>query len=99
MALCASRRELVGEAAASKQPGTFNTVRLRGHSHRDVLEQVNRIVLDVVGDEKIICHCQESHLWDGENVHELLHLWPLETHFHAYVYKVRAINIVVPKMN
>lgn len=56
---------------------TFNTVGVGGHTHRDVLEEVNWIIVDVVGDEKIIRHGQESHLWNGEDVHELLHLWSL----------------------
>ncbi len=56
---------------------TSNTVRISGYTHRDVPEEVNRIVFNVVGDEKIICHSQESHLGDGEDVHELLHLWSL----------------------
>lgn len=48
-----------------------------GGTHRDVLKEVNWIIFNVVGDEKIICHCQEGHLRNGEDVHELLHLWPL----------------------
>lgn len=35
------------------------------------------IVLDVVGDEEIIGHSQEGHLWDGEDIHELLNLGSL----------------------
>lgn len=56
---------------------TFNTARVSRYAHRDVLEEVNWIIFNVVGDEKIICHSQESHLRDGEDVHELLHLWSL----------------------
>lgn len=54
-------------------------------THRDVLEEVNRIIFNVIGDEEIVHHSQESHLRNGEDVHELLHLWPLgsKTQFNA----------------
>lgn len=45
--------------------------------YRDVLKQMNWIVFNVVSDEKVICYSQKSHLWDGEDVHKLLHLWSL----------------------
>lgn len=47
------------------------------YTHRDILEEMHWIILDVIGDEKVVGHSHESHLGDGENVHELLHLWPL----------------------
>lgn len=46
-------------------------------THRDVFEEVNGIILDVVCDEEVICYSQESHLRNGEDIHELLHLWSL----------------------
>lgn len=55
----------------------FNTATARGSAHRDVLEEVNWIIFNVVSDEKIIRHSQEGHLRNGEDVHELLDLWPL----------------------
>lgn len=55
-------------------------------THRDILEEVNWIVINVIGDEKIICHSQESHLRDGENVHKLLHLWTLWTERRFFIY-------------
>lgn len=45
--------------------------------YRDVLKQMNWIVFNVVSDEKVICYSQKSHLWDGEDVHKLLHFWSL----------------------
>lgn len=43
-------------------------------THRDVLEQMNWVVVDVICDEIVICYSQESHFWDGEDVHKLFHL-------------------------
>lgn len=46
----------------------------RRPTHRDVLEKMNWVVFNVICDEIVICYSQESHFWDGEDVHELFHL-------------------------
>lgn len=51
----------------------LSDIRHREETHRDVLVEVNRVVLDAVGDEEVVCSGQQRHLWDGEDVHELLH--------------------------
>lgn len=38
---------------------------------------MNWVVFDVVCDEIVIRDSQESHFWDGEDVHKLFHLWSL----------------------
>lgn len=46
-------------------------------TYRDILKEVDWIVIDVVGDEIVVRHGQECHLRDGENIHELLYFRPL----------------------
>lgn len=66
----------------------INTVR-ELDSHRYILEEVNWIIFDVICDEKIIRHCQESHFRDREDVHELLHFGSLceLNHWHIRIEK------------
>lgn len=38
-----------------------------------VFVQVHRLVVDVVLHEEVVYAAQKGHLWQGEDVHELLH--------------------------
>lgn len=38
-----------------------------------VFVQMHRLVVDVVLHEEVVDTAQEGHLWQGEDVHELLH--------------------------
>lgn len=65
--LCSWEWELEGEARTGSQRETY----------RDVFEEVDRVVINVVADEIVVCYGQECHLRNGENIHELFYLWPL----------------------
>lgn len=47
-------------------------------THRHVLVEVHRIIVYVIGDEVVIGNGKESHFWDGEHIHKLLHFRALE---------------------
>lgn len=86
-----SKRENIPGPQPEKEGGTFVMERTGGPAHRDILEQMNWVVLDVVCDEIVICYSQQSHFWDGEDVHELFHLRSLlektQNIFHCLVQK------------
>lgn len=46
-------------------------------AHRHISIEVHRVILNVAGDEVVVGHGQEGHLWQGEDIHELLHIWAL----------------------
>lgn len=67
-------RRAPGSCRAGPQLDTASQER---ETYRDVFEEVDRVVIDVVADEIVVRYGQESHLRNGENIHELLDLWPL----------------------
>lgn len=47
---------------------------------------MNWIVFNVICVEIVICYSQESHFWDGEDVHKLFHLWSLPKTMQTFQY-------------